>query len=154
MDLPFTARVPVRFRDMDAMGHVNHAVYLSYMEFGRQEYFCSMSGLRDVKAFNFIVGSVECRYLSPATLGETVLVRLGVTRFGNASFTMHYRLSEETTGRPVAQASTELVCYDYESRRPRRIPLEMRQQITAFEARLREAPSDLAAPLPESEPHT
>jgi acyl-CoA thioester hydrolase len=139
MPLPFRTRIPVRFRDMDAMGHVNHSVYFTYMEFARQEYWFAMSGTRSVKAFDFIVGRAECTYRSPAVLGETVVVAIGVTRFGSASFTMEYELTDEAGGRLIAQATTELVSYDYERSRPRRLSAETRARMEAFEKELEEA---------------
>jgi len=126
--------VPVRFRDMDAMGHVNHAVYFSYMEYARQVYWFAMMGADRVEAFNFIVLKAECMYRSPAEIGETVVVRSGITRFGNSSFTWEYHLSDLASGREIALAATELVMYDYESKRPMRIPQELKERIAAFEA--------------------
>jgi len=137
MQLPFVTRIPVRFRDMDAMGHLNHAVYFTYMEFGRQEYWFALSGLRTIKAFDFIVGKAECTYKSPAVLGETVVVALGITRLGNASFTMEYQLTDQDSGRLLATGKTELVSYDYAAKRPRRILPEMREKMQAFEEALR-----------------
>lgn len=138
--LPFVARIPVRFRDMDAMGHVNHSVYFTYMEVGRQEYWFALTQDRSVSAFDFVVGRAECTYKSPAVVGETVVVRLGVTRFGNASFTMQYELTDEASGRLIATGSTELISYDYERKRARRISPETRARMEAFE-------KSLAAPV-------
>lgn len=137
--LGFSTLIPVRFRDLDAMGHVNNAVYFTYLEVGRQDYWFALTQQRTTDAFGFIVGKAECVYRSPAALGEVVRVRLGVTRMGGASFTMAYELTEAASGRLIAQASTELVCYDWAQKRPRRISDEERQAIEAFEASHREA---------------
>lgn len=48
-------RLPVQFRDIDRMGHVNHAVYLQYMETARVELARSLGMIRDVSSSNFIV---------------------------------------------------------------------------------------------------
>ena len=134
--LPFSTLIPVRFRDLDAMGHVNNAVYFTYIEVGRQDYWFALTGQRTVNAFEFIVGKAECVYRSPACLGEVVRVRMGVTRMGGASFTMRYELTEAASGRLIAEASTELVCYDYVAKRPRRLAEDERRAIEAFEASL------------------
>lgn len=130
--------VPVRFRDMDAMGHVNHAVYFSYMEYARQEFWFQLMADRGVRAFNFIVLKAECLYRSPAEIGETVVVRSGITRMGGSSFTWEYRLTDHATGREIALASTELVMYDYDSGKPTRIPQELRDRLESFQASLQE----------------
>ncbi|NDD28084.1 MAG: acyl-CoA thioesterase [Proteobacteria bacterium] len=131
----FLTRIPVRFRDLDAMGHVNHAVYFTYMEVARQEYWFALTGQSSVEAFKFVVGKAECAYRSPALLGEVVCVRLGVTRMGGASFTMQYALTDEATGRLLAEGRTELVSYDYARKKARRLTDEERLSIEAFEAR-------------------
>lgn len=140
MRLPFVLRIPVRFRDIDGMGHLNNAVYFTYMEYGRQEYWFAMTGNRTIKAFDFIVGKAECTYKSPTLLGETVVLAMGVTHFGNASFTMEYEMTEETSGRLLAVGRTDLVSYNYDEKRVIRIPKETRTRMEAFEASLRNSP--------------
>ncbi|MBM3460841.1 MAG: acyl-CoA thioesterase [Armatimonadetes bacterium] len=138
-DLPFELPILVRFRDMDAMGHVNNSVYFTYLETARQEYWFALCGTRDVASFNFIIMKAECTYKSPATIGETVLVRSGITRIGNSSFTWEYHLSDHASGRVIALGTTEQVCYDYALRRPMRMPTDLRDRIAAFESGLRAA---------------
>lgn len=137
--LGFSTRIPVRFRDLDAMGHVNNAVYFTYLEVGRQEYWFALTKQRSLDAFGFILGKAECTYRSPACIGEVVRVRLGVTRMGGASFTMVYELTDDASGRLIAEATTELVCYDYAKKRARRICDDERRAIEAFEASFRSA---------------
>jgi len=133
MQLPFKVRVPVRFRDIDALEHVNHAVYFTYLEVARCEYWFAFMGERSMRAFNFIVLKAECRYHSPVVLGETLIVRMGSTHIGNTSFTLNYEISEETSGRKVAEANTVQVMYDYTQKKPVHIPEAFRERIRRFE---------------------
>jgi len=134
--LPFVSSMPVRFRDMDAMGHVNHAVYFTYMEVARSEYWFALTHARSVHDFSFIVLKAECLYRSPAVLGEVVVVKTGITRVGNTSFTMEYEIREQESNRHLADGSTELVSYDYRTRKPTRIPDDLRQRIHQFQQQL------------------
>lgn len=137
--LPFTTRIAVRFRDTDAMGHVNNAVYFTYLEVARTAYWFELVGKRTLDEINFIVLKAECLFRSPAVLGEVMVVKSGITRLGNTSFTWEYHISDEAGGREVAAASTELVMYDYAHQRPTRIPADFRERIERFQAERRVA---------------
>ena len=61
-----------RFRDTDAMGHVNNAVYITYLEVGRQAYWVALEGRRDYGRVPFILASVSCDFRSEANVDETL----------------------------------------------------------------------------------
>lgn len=103
----------VSLRDLDGLGHVNHAVYLSYLEVARTRYYCSRRGARRIEEFDFILGSIGCTYHSPAFLHERLVVALWPSRIGNKSWTLQYEVREESGGRLVARAETTLVQYDF-----------------------------------------
>ena len=128
-----TCEIEVRFRDTDAMGHVNNAVYLSYLEMARVRYWRALSGTSDYRQVSFILGEVWVRYKSPTYAGETVVVGVRVRELRGASFDFHYTLWEKTTGRLLAEAKTTQVMYDYRTQKPMRMPNEFRQKITEFE---------------------
>ena len=58
----FTIRIPVRFRDVDVLGHVNNAVYFTYMEQVRTEYWLHTFGLTKLEQLAFIVAHAECDF--------------------------------------------------------------------------------------------
>ena len=115
---PLHTDVAVRFRDVDAMGHVNNAVYLSFFEEARVALFHHLgltasdrSSLED--RFPFILAEATCRYLSPARVGETLRAHLRVARIGTTSFDFEYLILERNTGRPVATGRSVQVAFDY-----------------------------------------
>ena len=116
--------VPVRFRDTDAMGHVNNAVYLSYLEQARVAYFHEVYGYTKPEDFGIIVARVEIDYKSPLFVGETVLVGIRATRIGGASFDAEYRAVVKGSGRLAAEAKTVQVGYDYRSGKVRKLTEE------------------------------
>jgi acyl-CoA thioester hydrolase len=113
---PHTHRETVRFRDLDAMGHVNNAVYLTYLEQAR---FTFLDGLGLVEALDrppMILARVELDYRAQIEPGEEVEIGVRTSRVGTKNFELEYRC--EASGRHVADARTVLVAYDYERQEP------------------------------------
>lgn len=129
----FSTTVAVRWRDLDAMNHVNNAVYFTYLEQARVHYLRELGLTSDAPSgVGFILAEACCQYKSPLTLGERVTVRIRVSQLGRSSFVFTYLL-EGQDGRLVAEARSTQVCYDYADERS--IPLSdaWRRTILAFE---------------------
>lgn len=129
---PFHITVEVTFRDLDAMGHVNHAVYLTYMETARTKFMMELLGLSQPADMPVILAEVTCTYHSPAFFGEQLTVGLGVSRFGRKSFDILYDI-RGADGRLVATGKTVMVMYDYQSGRTTPIPPKLKGKIHAFQ---------------------
>lgn len=111
---PFFTPVQVRFRDMDAMGHLNNAVYVTYLEMCRVAYWRDRFGPESTRTFDVIIGEIRLRYLLPLELQEeTVLVVMGCSRLGNKSFDMAYEIRSKDHQKVFAQAVTTQVGFDY-----------------------------------------
>lgn len=115
------AEIQTRFRDTDAMGHVNNAVYLSYLELARMEYVKRVFNITHYSGVDFILARAEVDYRSPSMPGETLRVGVRVTRVGGASFDFQYRVEEAASGRLVAEAKTVQVCFDYKKNKVKRL---------------------------------
>ena len=128
----FSHRLEVRFRDCDALGHVNNAVYLTYLEEARLNHWRS-SGLAtkgDGEGVpELILARAEIDYRRPALYGELLVVQLGVAAVGRTSFTYEYEIVDEHA-QLVASARTVLVRYDYAERKPVPISDELKQALT------------------------
>ena len=118
-DFPFVHRERVRFRDCDAMGHVNNAVYSTYLEESR---IGVLGGLAD-----FILARVELDFRSELRAGEEVEVRTRCSRIGTKSFQLEHVIS--ANGRVVAEAKSVLVSYDYERGESLPVPDELRARL-------------------------
>lgn len=121
---PFEKQIRVIFRDLDALGHVNNAVYFTYMETARTTFLVERLGLKDPFSIPVIVAEASCTYLAPLYMGDLVRIQMGVSRIGRRSFDFAYLL---TVGddRPVARAKTAMVAYDYGRRTAVPIPSEL-----------------------------
>lgn len=128
--------VEVRWRDLDAMNHVNNAVYFTYMEQARVHYLRELGLATDVPSdIGFILAEARCQFKSPLRLGESVTVRIRVSDLGRSSFVFAYRIEGED-GRLAAEAHTTQVRYDYESERSVPLSDAWREAIVAFEPAL------------------
>jgi len=101
---PHVRRERVRFRDCDAMGHVNNAVFSTYLEEARIDV---LGGLRD-----FILARVEIDFRSELHAGEEIEVGTRAGHLGTKSFELEHEI--RTDGRVVAEAKSVLVAYDYD----------------------------------------
>lgn len=127
---PFELTESVIFRDLDAMGHVNNAVYFTYMETARTTFFVRRLGLATPRELPVIVAEATCTYHSALSMGEEVRVQMGVSRIGQRSFDLDYRM-KAGDGRLVASARTAMVTYDYESARAIPIPKDLEELLEA-----------------------
>jgi acyl-CoA thioester hydrolase len=123
----------VAFRDLDGLGVVNNAVYLTYIETARLGYMVEVLGIRSLDEVGVIVAKVDIDFRSPARLLETLDVGARIARLGTKSLDMEHEV-RGADGRLVAQAETVLVSFDYEQGAPVSIPDEWRQRIETYEA--------------------
>ncbi len=138
----------VRFRDTDAFGHVNNAVFFSYVELARIRYLLDV--VRPEQPFDelpLILARVELDFRSPILFGDEVVVETRIVRVGRTSFEMAHRMTAGPDGRLVGDVRSVLVTYDYEAARPIPVPDEWRRRFgehegTSFES---DAPRPSAA---------
>ena len=136
--------VEVRLSDTDAMGHVNNARYLTYVEIARVAYYEQVTGKPLPLGVHgaeegMILAEIRMTYRSPAFYGETLAVETRVERIGRTSFGMVHRITAPRSrygeGRLVAIADSTLVSYDYQQERPVPVPDEWRAAMSALEGR-------------------
>jgi acyl-CoA thioester hydrolase len=136
----------VRFRDTDAFGHVNNAVFFTYIELARIRYLLDV--LQPPKPFErmpLILARVELDFRSPIMFGEEVVVATQVNRIGRSSIAMSHRMLAGADDRLVGEAQSVLVTYDYAIAKPMPVPDEWRSKIAAHEGRALEAEPAVAA---------
>jgi acyl-CoA thioester hydrolase len=130
----FVCPQEVIFRDLDFFGHVNNAVYLTYLENARLGYMRDVLGIETPEDLLVIVAQVDIDFRTRASLGETLEVGARVSRIGTKSFDMEHEV-HGPDDRLVATASTTLVTFDYRGDSTMPVPELWRERIEAFEAR-------------------
>ena len=122
----------VRFRDLDPMGHVNNAVFLTYIEQARVTYLAEVGAATGLEDMNIIVARVEIDFKAPVRMGQEVEISVHASRFGTKSFDLDYVLRVD--GEVVAEAKSVQVAYDYDRRAAVPLPEEWREKMTAVAA--------------------
>ena len=133
---PVSTEIKVNWGDMDALGHVNHSVYAKWMETVRMMYFSEigMMNLHDDSNIGPILARIEIDYKLPIVFPDVVTVSTSVSRIGNSSFDMRYKIeSQSNNGKSAATGSVVCVVLDYSSGIPHKIPLKLRKSIARLE---------------------
>lgn len=129
-DYTYTVDLEVRFRDLDPMGHVNNALYATYLEQARAHYFDEIVGTSLPEAPT-VLAHLEIDYRHEINLEDTATVSMRVPRLGESSIPMEYEIR---AGDDVAAtAETVQVVFDWDTRDSRSIPSEWRRNIESFE---------------------
>jgi len=134
-DFAYRHRLRVRFRDCDAMGHVNHAVYFTYFEECRLTCWRELTGGPSPHTRGS-VAHAECDYRAPAHFGDELEVRLQVAAIGRSSFTLGYEIVRSANEEPLASGRTVMVSYDYAAARSTPLPAETRALLERLMARV------------------
>jgi acyl-CoA thioester hydrolase len=126
----YSHRLDVRFRDCDPLGHVNNAVYLTYLEQARLHCWRALWGFGEPGSPvpGIIMARAEIDYRMPAHYGQTLEIRIDLAAIGRTSFTYDYEIVDEEN-RSVASARTVQVMYDYTTAKPVPIPDEIRRKM-------------------------
>jgi acyl-CoA thioester hydrolase len=131
----YKTEIPIRFSDMDMFGHANNAVYLTYFEQARSNYW------NDIikwgwKKTGIIVAKAEVNYIKPIVLDEQIFAYVKTSRLGNSSWDIEYVLvclkddgkeSLRTHGKSVQ------VAIDYQTNKPTPIPADERTLMKSYD---------------------
>ena len=129
-------RVSVRFSDCDPLGHVNNAVYSTYLEQSRIVLWRAQAGIELRRAAmgkgseGFILARTEIDFRSEAHEGDELEVRLTLDRFGRTSAAYSYEIVDVPTGRVVVEAKSIQVWYDYAAKRPVPLTEELKARLS------------------------
>jgi acyl-CoA thioester hydrolase len=124
---------PVEFRDLDALGHVNNAVYLSYVESARLAYMQDVLGPLELEELG-IVAEARLAFRAPSFLGETLSIGMRVAGIGSKSIRFEFEIRGDD-GRLVADGSTVHVAFDHTTASSIPVPNDWRRKLDAYETR-------------------
>lgn len=130
----------VRFSDVDVMGHVNNACYLSYFEQARLAYYKKLKALDLRKmdmgtALGFIVGEIGVKFHAPAYIDEVLIVAIRIAELRTKAFRMEYEVRNKKTRRLIATGYSVQVMYNYKRQKTFPISPPLRRKILRLEGR-------------------
>ena len=129
-EFTFETTLEPQFRDVDPFGHVNQAVYLSYLEQARTKYWESVVGIRHDRT-PVAIARQEIEYRSPILLDDEVTVRQAIRELGESSFRIDYEIQAGET--VAATAEVILIAFDPETQSSIPISDEWRAPIEEYE---------------------
>jgi acyl-CoA thioester hydrolase len=125
------ARIHVRLTDLDILGHVNNAMYLTYFEMARMHYFSSLVG----NQWNWMEEGVvlvknEVEYIKPILLHDIPYVSVHLIHMGTKSFTLGYEIKVGDV--VVTKGSSTLVGFNSKTQSSIEIPEKMKEAILSL----------------------
>lgn len=139
MQHPHLTPIQIRFKDIDALGHVNNANHATYFELARVSYFDDVIGL-DVDWDNagFILARIEIDYKQPILQRDRIVVETRCTRIGGKSFDLTHRIIKTENGVETIFATgiSVVVVFSYAEKKAVDVPEIWKTRLTAFEGKI------------------
>jgi len=134
-DFHYKTTLQIRFADIDAFGHVNNAIYLTYFEIARSSYWTEVVQW-DWEIMGIIIGRAEINFIKPINLNDQVLAYVRTSRIGNSSFDLEYVLVKVNNGveEICTTGSTVCIAFDYSQNQSSAIPEAQKLKMIIFEA--------------------
>ncbi len=130
----YKTTIELRFADLDVMGHVNNAIYFTYMEIGRTKYWKHAINW-DWQSTGVVIGQASIDYITPIFLEDKVSMYVRTSRIGNKSFDLEYLITKTLNGKEILCSKGKTVCvtFDYATKSPTAIPEKERSKMIEFE---------------------
>ena len=139
----YRTQVPVRFRDLDAMGHAHHTLPLVYLEEARAAFWRELKRDATLEAIDYVMAEITLRFHARILYPGSVTVSLAITRVGSRSFTTDFDVSGPD-GTRLSSGSAVQVAYDYAAGVSKPIDADVRTQLEAW-ATARQNSSEIPA---------
>lgn len=116
--------IPVRFRDLDPLNHVNNALFNTYLEEARISFLGEVGQMESefTEGKTFVLVKCTIEYLKQIKFPATVLVGTGIGEVGNSSITALQGIYDKETKALVGVAESTGVWFDIKKQRPTRLP--------------------------------
>ena len=128
--LVHTITMPIRWGDMDAMGHVNNSVYFRYMESARLQWMGEWGMPANPRGCGPVIANAFCNFWRQLEYPGDVIVRSYVGALGQRSFDMFHELLRTDGGDTVyANGGATVVWVDFPAQRSVPLPAALRQRL-------------------------
>jgi len=128
--LAHVERIPIRWGDMDAMGHVNNTLYFRFMEQARISWFEALIPEDEAwQTTGIVIVNASCNYKRPITYPGNVEVKVLVGPPGGSSVPTFYELRVDADPLPYADGAAVVVFVDMKTQKPARIPDRIRERL-------------------------
>ncbi len=122
----------VMFRDIDAFGHVNNAVYLTYFEWARARLWWALTGSSRAGDISFIVVRAEVDFIRQIGL-EPIEIRVRIGEMRGTSFDTFYEIRTGNGQQLAATGKVVVVLFDWKTQKKTPITDELRRKVRTFQ---------------------
>jgi len=132
---PVVIEIPVAWGEMDAFQHVNNVAYFRYFESARMAYYERLN-LKDLKTrtgIGPILAATSCRFKTPLTYPDTVIVGVKVTKIEADRFMMDHRIVSTKLQKIAAEGNSVIAAYNYRENKKSVVPEELKHRILDLE---------------------
>ena len=124
----FVLELEPRFNDTDALGHINNASMVTWMEESRRPIFKIFNPTLSVSKWNLIIARAEMDYISQCFFGKKVVIETGFEKIGNSSMVILHDMRQD--GEIFASGKSVMVFFDYKANRSLPIPNNIREALS------------------------
>ena len=128
-ELPTDARrihevtMPLRWGDMDAMGHINNTLYFRYMEICRLDWIFSVGVSTDLSGQGPVIVNAFCNFLRQLSFPGDIRVTMAVANPGRSSFETYHTIERlDEPGVVYAEGGARTVWTDYAAKKSAPMP--------------------------------
>ncbi|MDU1903330.1 MAG: thioesterase family protein [Dysgonomonas sp.] len=135
-EMVFRSSIPIqiRFNDIDALGHINNNVYLSYFDLGKITYFENLkTSYVSWTDGIVVVARIEIDFLAPIFYKENIVVESKITKIGNKSAVFTQQIRNTLTNEVKCKCQSVIVTYNPKTMNSMPIPEIWRDGISDFE---------------------
>lgn len=129
----WTVPYQVPWRDVDTAGHVNNAIYFSWFEWARTNYWLTLRDRADWKGIDFVVARAECNFRKQVAIMEKVELRTRINRVGNSSLEFANEVRRHGSGELVADGVVVVVMYSWDENCKLPVDDALRARIREFQ---------------------
>ena len=126
----------IRFKDIDALGHLNNSVYFSFYDLGKASYFETVKGKEiDWKDADIVIANIHADFFSPVFFKDSIVVQTTVAEIGNKSMRVLQQIINIQTKEIKAECSTIMVGFDVKLSAAKEISETWRKCTSQYEGR-------------------
>lgn len=121
---PHWTTLPIRFRDLDPLNHVNNAIFSTYYEEARIAFIQKVNKLASElkNGFSFVLANIEIEFIRPVEYPNSIVIGSGIKSLGNSSITSFQAIYAGDEKKLASVAEAHGVWFDLNKQRPARIP--------------------------------
>lgn len=128
-----TLPIQLRFNDVDKFGHVNNAVYFTFYDLGKTEYFSSVCPDVDWEKDAIVVVHIEANFVSQILASDHIAVQTAVSEIGTKSFHLIQQVIDTKTREIKCTCKSVMVTFDLEKHQSKPLTEEWVSSICRYE---------------------